>query len=413
MRFTGLLLLAILFLFDIVGLFIEIVNYLHTKKLKFFPPPLALEIYGKRAFQRSCEYFIERIRVTILERLVRIGLFYSLFLTGSIQKMIKLVISSLSSDMLQTIVIFVIWEGIFFVLGLPFKVYNLFYIEKRYGFATITKKRFVLDLILKVIIEFLIFIVLVGGFIFLIKFTKPWWLYLTLYLILFSLFLAYIYPTWIAPLFNKFEPLANKELKDSIINLTKKANFPISNIFVKDASKRTTHTNAYFTGFGKKRRIVLFDTLLKKHTVSELIGILAHEIGHFKLKHIWKNLLLGSFVLFVISYIGYNLFYTVTLYSGLGLPYKIATGIFLLSILYPPVEFIISPLFSILSQRWEKEADKFAIKLTGDIDTYKSGLIKLHRDNLSHPYPHPFVVKLFYTHPPLLMRLAYLEKEGG
>ena len=410
MKLTGFIILLALFLIDLIEFILNLINLRYTKQIKERPPKVALEIYGEENFHKSCNYFIDKLKLNLVKDCIEIATFYFLFISGIIQAILHLITEHIGSEILRAITIFVIWGAIFFILELPFKVYNIFNIEKRYGFSTITVGRFIKDIVLESIISLIILSIVLAVFVKLVELTKYWWLLLTLFLILFSLFLTYIYPTVIAPLFNKFEPLKDESLKEDIVKLADRVNLSIDRIFVMDASKRTKHTNAYFTGIGKKKRVVLYDTLLKNHTKEELLGILAHEIGHFKLKHIWKNFIIGNLITVVLLYIGYNLFYIEEIYKGLNFPITISTGIFLLSIIYSPLNFILSPFASSLSRFWEKKADLFAVNLTKDLESYKSALIKLHIDNLSHPYPHPLIVKLYYTHPPLLYRIEYLNR---
>lgn len=224
------------------------------------------------------------------------------------------------------------------------------------------------------------------------------------------LVITYVFPTLIAPLFNKFKKLEKGSLKEGIEKMAQKANFAVSDIYQMDASKRSTHSNAYFTGFFKKKRIVLFDTLLERHTDNEIIAILAHEIGHFKLKHILKTLLVNVMMIFIMFYFVSILIDNNFIYDAFAFEKSSYVGLFVIFILFSPINFIITPFLSAMSRKHEYEADKFAKNLTENKKDMSDALIKIHKDNLSNPFPHPLYVKFYYSHPPLIERISELEK---
>jgi len=293
------------------------------------------------------------------------------------------------------------------IISLPFSIYDTFVIEERFGFNKTTAVTFISD-----IFKGLFLAILIGGpllaaiLYFFERAGEGAWLYCWVLSILFILILQFAAPVWIMPLFNKFAPLGEGKLKDAIVEYAGSIGFSLKNIYVMDGSKRSGKANAFFTGFGKSRRIVLFDTLIEKHNVSELIAVIAHEMGHYRKKHILQGVILGIikmglmfFLLsFFISYQGlFNAFYMQdkSVYSGLVF----------FGMLYAPIDFFTGIITQIFSRKNEYEADKFAVETTGDSVSLSTALKKLSVENLSNLVPHPFYVFLNYSHPPLLDRI--------
>jgi STE24 endopeptidase len=220
----------------------------------------------------------------------------------------------------------------------------------------------------------------------------------------------WLYPVVIAPLFNKYEPIKDEELKEKITSLLAKVGLKAKGIFQVDEGKRSKHTNAYFTGIGKTKRIVLYDTLLDSHSHEEILAVLAHEIGHWKKKHILKQLIF----MIVLSLVGLYFVYLVVnwppLYGAFGLKYTpVYAGLLLVSICLSCMGFFFSPLGAIISRRYEREADKMAHELTGTSEPMINALKRLAKDNLSNLHPHPLYVWFYYSHPPLIERIEYLK----
>jgi STE24 endopeptidase len=300
----------------------------------------------------------------------------------------------------------------FQIMELPFDIYDTFIIENKYGFNKTTAKTYVLDLIKSIILALII-----GGIIyscilwFFGKFETWAWFFCWIALIVFQLFLNFIAPVVIMPLFNKFIPLEEGELKNAVENYARSQNFKMKGLFKMDGSKRSTKSNAYFTGFGKFRRIVLFDTLIEKHTVDELVSILAHEMGHFKMKHIYKNMFIGiittGFLFFLLSLFINN--------PGLFEAFKmkntsIYASLLFFGFLYAPVMEIISLFGNCMSRKHEYEADAYAVRTVNHTEAMISALKKLSAENLSNLTPHPLMVFLKYTHPPVLKRIENIRK---
>jgi STE24 endopeptidase len=237
------------------------------------------------------------------------------------------------------------------------------------------------------------------------------WLYVWAAATLFSLAVSYVAPTWIMPLFNKFTPMEPGELRDAILNYAKSVNFPLKNVFVMDGSKRSTRGNAFFTGFGRNKRIALFDTLIARHTVGEMVGVLAHEIGHHKKKHIVQGIVVGILHSGLVLFLASIFIRSQGLYDAFSMQQpSIYAGLIFFGLLYTPLEFVIGIFSQIISRHHEREADRFAAETTGRPQDMIAALKKLSADNLSNLSPHPFFVFLKYSHPPLLERVNNIER---
>lgn len=297
------------------------------------------------------------------------------------------------------------------IISLPFSIYDTFVIEERFGFNKTTAVTFISD-----IFKGLFLAILIGGpllaaiLYFFERAGEGAWLYCWVLSILFILILQFAAPVWIMPLFNKFVPLGEGKLKDAIVEYARSIGFSLKNIYVMDGSKRSGKANAFFTGFGKSRRIVLFDTLIEKLNISELIAVIAHEMGHYRKKHILQGVILGIikmglmfFLLsFFISYQGlFNAFYMQDK--------SIYAGLVFFGMLYAPIDFFTGIITQIFSRKNEYEADRFAVETTGDSISLSTALKKLSVENLSNLVPHSFYVFLNYSHPPLLERIRALS----
>jgi STE24 endopeptidase len=297
------------------------------------------------------------------------------------------------------------------VLSLPFSIYSTFVIEERFGFNKTTLSTFVKDLIKGLFLAVILGGPLLAGILAFFEYAGAGaWLYCWIAVALFMLAVQYIAPTWIMPLFNKFTLLEEGELKQAIFSYARSIDFPLENVFVMDGSKRSKKSNAFFTGFGKHRRIVLFDTLIKQHKVSELVAVLAHEMGHYKKKHIQMTLIIGILQMGVMFFL-LSLFIS---YQGLFDAFymdkkSICAGLIFFGLLYSPVELFTGILMQMLLRKNEYEADKFSVETTKDQSSMVNALKKLSVHNLSNLLPHPMYVFLNYSHPPVLKRVEVIE----
>lgn len=298
------------------------------------------------------------------------------------------------------------------ILSLPFDLYRTFGIEERFGFNKTDLRTFFTDRIKGALLSVILGGPLLAGVLYFFEYFGPWaWLWAWTAVGCFTMFVQFVAPTWILPLFNRFEPLEPGPLKSAILEYARRIGFELKNVVIMDGSRRSSKSNAFFTGFGKNRRIVLFDTLIARHGISELTAILAHEMGHYKMRHIAVRMLMG------IAHAGALLFLLGFVISDSGLfdafymtHASTYAGLVFFSILLGPVDFLLGIVMHWISRRHEYEADGFAARTTGESRSLIEALKKLSVDNLSNLLPHRFYVALNYSHPPVLSRIRALEK---
>ena len=296
------------------------------------------------------------------------------------------------------------------VMGLPFDIYATFDIETRFGFNRTTAGVFVSDLAKKLVLALVLGGPLAAGVLVFFQSVGPhgWWI-CWLLITGFTLGVQYVAPTWILPLFNRFTPLADGPLREAIVYYATHIDFPLENVMVMDGSRRSSRSNAFFTGFGRHRRIVLFDTLVQRYTVAELVGVLAHEMGHYKLRHMATmtvlSLLQAGLMLFVLSFFlsWQPLFDAFFVQSP-----SVHAGLIFFALLYTPVDLLLGLLLQHRSRKNELAADRFAAETTGTAQALCLALKKLSVDNLTPLDPHPFYVWLNHSHPPVIERIRAL-----
>ena len=293
------------------------------------------------------------------------------------------------------------------VISIPFSLYGTFKIENKYGFNTITPRLWMTDFVKSVLLTTILLGILMSVGLWLVSASpRHWWLWVWGFFLIFGLFIMYVSPYVIEPLFNKFTPVEDKELENRIKTLGQKVGIKVSRIFKMDASKRSTHTNAYFTGIGRVKRIILYDTLLEKMDNNEVIAILAHEIGHWKKKHVLKRIVISEIIAFAALYIAFKILQTDFLLDLFSITSdSLFAKIVILGFIGSIVAFPFSPLSSYFSRRHERQADRFACELTGDPESLATSLIKLSKDNLSNLHPHPLYAGFYYSHPPIVQRI--------
>lgn len=298
------------------------------------------------------------------------------------------------------------------LLHIPFEAYHTFVIESRYGFNQTTVRTFITDIVKSLVITLIIAGIAFSGVVwFFAKMPQKAWFYCWIALSLFELFIIFIAPALIMPLFNRFTPLPQGRLKEEIEAYARSQRFILKGIFTMDASRRSSKSNAFFTGFGRYRRIVLFDTLIKQHSTEELVSVLAHEIGHYKRKHILKGVMLSivttGIMLFILSFFIHN--------RGLFDAFKmehvsIYGSLVFFGFLYAPLNTVFSVVANVLSRKHEYQADRFAVTTYANPQAFITALKKLTVANLTNLTPHPFKVFLDYSHPPVLARIRAIEK---
>jgi STE24 endopeptidase len=298
------------------------------------------------------------------------------------------------------------------LIGLPFDLYRTFIIEKSHGFSTITLRLWMTDLLKGIAVSAVLMGMLLSAFLMLLHFAPhSWWLWTWLTFASFQLLMIWLYPIVIAPLFNRYEPIRDEGLKEAIIALMAKVGLKTEGVYQVDAGKRSRHTNAYFTGLGKTKRIVLFDTLIASRATEEITAVLAHEIGHWKKRHILKQLLFMQAASLIILWLASHLIAWPLLYETFGFNRPIPfVGLLLSAALFGPLTILITPIVSATQRRFEREADAFVSGLTGTTTPLMSALKRLARDNLANLHPHPLYARFYYSHPPLTERIARLKE---
>jgi STE24 endopeptidase len=322
-------------------------------------------------------------------------------------------------EMLRTHTVQFLWLPLLFfgilfiigqIIGLPFDWYSVFRIEERFGFNKSTPKLFITDFIKQILLSVVIGAILLSVVLYIYQYTGKWfWLWAWLVVSGFSLLITFFYSEWIVPLFNKQTPLEEGELRTAIESFAQKAGFGLRNIYVMDGSKRSTKANAYFTGFGRKKRIVLFDTLLKELDTEEIVAVLAHEIGHYKKKHVYQSMVISVLTMGITFYILSLFLDNLPLAEALG--GKVSSfhlGVTGFSLLVTPISAVLGLAMNLLSRKNEYEADRFATQF-GLGGALISALKKISVKALSNLNPHPLVVFWYYSHPTLLQRVEAVQ----
>jgi len=388
-----------------------IVEKLNLKHVRTQIPEEFAGVYDEEKYAQSQRYLKENTQFDLLQSHIMLPITIGFIVFGGFRWVNDIARSVTANTILSGLIFCGILMLLMKIISLPFSIYGTFVIEEKYGFNKTTPKTFVLD-----IVKGLLLTAIIGAPIFALviwffgKFDLAW-LYSWGALAVIQLTILFIAPIVILPLFNKFTPLEEGDLRESIENFASEQKYKLSGIFKIDGSKRSTKSNAYFTGFGKTKRIALFDTLIEKHTTGELVSVLAHEIGHAKLGHIKKSIVI-SFASSLLMFFILSLFITRPgLYQAFqieGTP--IYAGLIFFFFLYAPINMILGLLGNIISRRNEYQADRFAAETTKDHSNLVNALKKLSVDNLSNLTPHPLKVFLEYSHPPVLERIKALKK---
>ena len=388
-------------------------NLRHLSRLGGEVPPDFMEHVDAGTLRKMRDYTVAHGRAETIESLISM-LITLLFVFGGLLNWFNNFIAAQGwSPVLSGVVFYLllVYAGTF--LNIPFSLYNTFVLEKRFGFSRQTPAFWLQDLLKSLLVSTLLLGTLFYGILWLVMaLPELWWLAGWFFMFCFSLFVLYLSPYVIEPLFNKFIPIKDVSLEKHIKETMARAGLKINRVFSMDASKRSSHSNAYFTGIGHVKRIVLYDTLLANHTADEIIAILAHEAGHWKKKHILKMLVLsqaGSLLGFYGAYLltAGNLLPGIFQLDIPSMPAKLLLAVFIGSL----VLFPLRPLISYLSRRHEIEADNFAVKLTQTPVPLAHALMKLGKDNLANLHPHPWYAAVYYSHPPLVQRVNRLLAE--
>ncbi|MCK5005818.1 MAG: M48 family metallopeptidase [Spirochaetales bacterium] len=404
------LFLSLFFLELIWEQFLLWLNLRHARSCKDNPPELAVEIWGRQDYQRAIEYSRSKTYLAVISSLVGSGLVLLLVSSGWLGTLESWVSSLAVGTILQGILYVYLISLIFGVVSLPTTIYAQFVIEARYGFNRMTWKLFILDGLKSLLVSLVLMTPLLALLFVLIRAGTLWWLWGFILFTAFQLVMIVLYPKVIAPLFNKFTPLEEGSLKEKVQALSDHLGFKTRGIFVMDGSKRSRHSNAYFSGLGRVKRIVLFDTLIRSLEEDQVAGVLAHEIGHEKLGHILKRLALsvssGLLGFWLVSLLlNYSPFFEAFNFTGPS-PQAVLVLVMFVS---GPFTFYLKPLFSWWSRRHEYQADHFVKSRTRYGKAFQTALKRLSKDNLSNPVPHPLYSFYHYSHPTTLERIRALN----
>ena len=393
----------------IIDLVTGILNYKNFEKKL---PNNVNDIYSKEEYLKSQQYKKENFRFELITSIFTYIIIIGVLLNGILGYLDSFLRTLTFENELSLSLLF--FASIYLIndlLKTPFQLYRIFVIEEKYGFNKMKISTFIFDKIKGYLISIVIGVLLITSLlVFIMLYPSDFWIYFWVVISLFLIFINMFYTSLIVPLFNKLEVLEDGDLKEKLNSYANKVGFALSNIFVIDGSKRSTKANAYFSGFGKNKKVVLYDTLIKNHTNDELVAVLAHEIGHYKLRHIISNMIFSilstGLMLYIMSKFLYNSEISYALGGNISFRHF---EIFAFLILYTPVDRFISIVMNIKSRNNEYEADNFAVQ------TYKklpmiSALKKLSRDNLSNLTPHPLYEFLNYSHPSLSKRLDAIER---
>ena len=385
-------------------------NIQSMEKNKENIPERFIGVVTEEEYKKSINYNTERIRFSMFTAIISAGVLL-LFTTGGLLNSLTKIVQ----DITQSNVLGIILLGLFIVLideiiEIPLAIYSTFTLEEKYGFNKTTAKTFIQDLIKNLSISVIFASTLYAVVISIIeRLGDNWWIYAFVAVFLFQAIVFYLYPVLILPLFNKLEPITDEKFKEPIEKLLNKINFKAKGLFVMDGSLRSSHGNAFFTGFGNNKRIVFYDTLLETITPKEMESILGHELGHYKLGHIRRTLISSIFFGFLGFYILGQVFMADQFFYGHGLDEVTLYSKFLLFYLViGSYTFFTKPLTSYISRQREFAADDFSIEYT-EVESMISGLLKLSKDNASNLTPDPLFSSYYYSHPPIAERVKSLE----
>jgi len=389
----------------------------HVARHRATVPAAFAQTITSEAHQKAADYTITKARFGLLETTLEAAILLGWTLLGGLDWLNQTLLAALGGGMLQQLTLLVAFALIGGLIGLPLAWWSTFRIEERFGFNKMTLSLWLGDLLKGALVGALVGLPIAALVLWLMGAAgASWWVWAWGVWMAFNLLALVLYPTLIAPLFNKFEPLQDETLKNRVNALMQRCGFAAKGLFVMDGSKRSAHANAYFTGFGAAKRVVFFDTLLQQLNPAEIDAVLAHELGHYKRRHILKRIVL----MFALSLLGFAVLGWVSgqiwFYTGLGVMPSLdapnnALALLLFMMVVPLFTYFLSPLMARMSRSHEFEADAYAMAQTNGQDL-ASALLKLYKDNASTLTPDPVFARFYYSHPPASERIARLRATG-
>ncbi len=383
----------------------------HVKAHRDNVPEPFQEVISLEAHQKAADYTLAKLKVLEIGRILNVILLLVFTLGGGIDILDNLWSGFGYGAIGQGIALILSVMFLMALAELPLSIFQTFVVEEKFGFNRTTVTQFIKDLALQTILALAIGAPLLALILWVMESTGKWWWLLAWAIIMsFSLFMSWAYPTLIAPLFNKFTPLDNPELRDRIQRLMERCGFHSKGIFIMDGSRRSGHGNAYFTGIGNNKRIVFFDTLMQSLDPEELEAVLAHELGHFKRKHVIKMLITSAFMsLLGLALLGW-LAQQSWFYEGLGVSRTSnATALLLFMLVMPVFSTFLQPIMAAIQRKYEFEADEFAASMTR-AEALIHSLVKLYRENAATLTPDPLYAAFHYSHPPAAIRIEHLKQ---
>jgi STE24 endopeptidase len=414
MHTFGLIFLAALLLTVILRLWLAARHAAYVAAHRGAVPAQFSSVIALDAHQRAADYTCAKTRFAMIGVLVEAAIALAFTFGGGLQALHGLTAGWFEPGMARNLALIAGVAVVMMVIDLPLNLYRTFVIEEKFGFNKITPRLFWIDFIKGLVLSAALGLPLIATVLWLMaRMGELWWLYAWLTWMVFNIVMLAVYPTWIAPLFNKFSPLTDTAMKERVERLLERCGFKVKGLMVMDGSRRSSHGNAYFTGFGKTKRIVFFDTLLSRLEPQEVEAVLAHELGHFKLKHVVKRIAwIFTASLGFLWLLGMVL-HAPWFYAGLGVSTpSTAMALVLFSIVVPVFTFLFQPFSAMYSRKHEFEADAFAAQYTPASDLI-AALVKLYKDNASTLTPDPLHSAFYDSHPPATLRIARLQAAGA
>jgi len=409
-NFLLLAFLAVFLLRSGIQIYLNWLNISYLRQHGTTVPEIFRDMIDPEKLKRISAYTIASENFGMVATLANQGLFLAILLSGFLPMLVRAISLWKYGPIVSGLIFFAVLSIFTNLFRIPFNLYETFVIEERYGFNVMSFKMWVSDLLKNLVLAILLGGLVLGLLLVLvIHGGDAWWVWAWMLVGGFELLMLWLFPVVILPLFNKFEPIDNKGLEERIRTLIEEVGLRAKGIFKMDASKRSKHTNAFFVGIGRNKRIVLFDTLLASHTEEEILSVLAHEAGHWKKRHVLRMLVPLEVLSFVSFYVVAKFLNWSLLYRTFGFQESnVYVGLFLIGAFISLIGYFAQPLESAVSRRFEREADDFVLGLMETAEPMRSALKRLAADNLANLSPHPLYAWFYYSHPPLVERIERL-----